>query len=361
MSNKKPWKTLGISTSSRVWVTYSDSFFGSRNEFNNLTLSGQTLTTSFKTHKMSFWTGRLFTTFRTLVQLLIAYLLLKWFILGLKASYHSFMLTITSTTPLAIFWTCTLLAIFFIIWWLPIATSGTMTSVVVGGLALMFFSLSATMLKVLSTFGKHFIRGPRPSSDVLTLNIFADLPKVTPDQKKFVLVAYKLLAGLIQLSAPMVQPCNPFVPHGYTHTSPRFYPALNKLQFITTFDLVKTRKWPTLSHDKLEILKGRTLLLYHWRNIHADGARIFKTSAIWTSHKLGNDVFTLQKVLTLASQSKTTPTTPNQPSNWLLHIIPTKLLVTTLLKNSKTPLRFDLAQHLSVLETPTWSTLNRKA
>lgn len=360
-SSKKPWRTLGISTSSRVWVTHSMPTLGNKLLINNLTLTGQTMPTSFKTSKLSFWTGKAFSTIRLLLQILIVLLLVKWSVLGVKAVYYSFMLTMTATPPLTLFWFCSAFASFFMVWWLRIVTLGTKKSAVVGGLALMFFSLSATLLKTLSTFGKHFIRGPRESVDVLALHEFAHYSKVTPDQKKFVVLAYKTFAGLINLSGAAAQPCSAYLNTAIrTSASPMFYNALTRLQFISTLDVVKGRRWPTLNHDKLEILRGRTLLLYHWRNIHADGANLFKTSSLWASHRLGGDAFDLQRILTLSKPVLTKPQQKLQPSDWLTQLTPKSFIITTLLKPSNAPLRYDLTQHLSSRETPTWTLCSKK-
>lgn len=359
----KPWKTLGLTTQSRLWVTADQSkiFPNKPNNINNLSLTGQTLNPSHKSTKLSFWNGRTFSTLRLSFQCFLLWVLFKSLSITLLLLMTKSVLTLTTMQPETLFNFFSLCSLFFFFIWYNLTAKKNPYALLVGAVALIFTSLAITTFKTIAIIGVKFKPiNMKKLRELSKLHTFARANKITFDQKYFVYTTYLSMLRLLELEASLDVLPRPnllksrrlgFVP-------PHHYP----IAYFSTTHAHTVKRWPNLPADKFNLISGQGLVVFQWQNLSAESAELFRSKSLWHSHRL--DTVTLNlvklKLLKTGQRASTVSSLSTIDNDWLFQLNPITNVTTTLLNTTLAPVRYDIIQSLPVNQIPVWYTKSKR-
>lgn len=358
MRNSSGWKTLGVASKSRIWVTADSQFLYGQSRRTvqpySLAMSGQTAAPSRNLAKLASSYGRNLARVRRVALILLFALTLNLLTQNLNIASQHLYLALSLLPPQTVFTALLIASLALWVLWYKLVGRDSKFAFFVGALTLVASSVAVNLFRTLPLGEAFFEAQSRASEEsLMKLNAFASVKNPLKAEKRLVLTTYRSLALLIKM-APGVStlPCPQTTPARAAQA-----PAVVRLPLRAFQVMLKSpsqaKAWPTLAEALAAQPTLQALHLFQWQSIHASAPQRLRTSlSLWHMHKLSQPKFKASGLAALTPVKALVP--QGLASGFAPDFGPSRELTTYLQAPHRFPIRFDMMQPLRLSESRLW-------
>lgn len=367
MKQTKIWRTLGITTNSRIWVTLNAHNLTNttkQTRIKKLTQSGQFATTYQAASKLSYFFGKNFLPLKRLLVVFIIVLCAEWstHLVMFLLSYIYYLLSVINPLTISIF--CLTVSTFLFYLWVSFIQTRNSLAPWVGVISCCsgFFGLSLHKMRArLSESKRSSAKKPTSLLEMRgELYRTSSIDNPLTAERALMVSVYRLLKLLSR-------------EEGQRLTFPTLCinaSILNVEQSTCSLPILKTPNmqlllinsgisltWPSIEHALSQQNISRALQVFQWHSLQAAAPAVLKASgSLWHAHKVGNLNMAMITLAELHRPIEHAAFINEQGTNSLLSWLPNSLNLTTyLMEHHRYPVKYDLMQTSRIAENAAWS------
>lgn len=352
--NTLRWKTLGLTTYSRVWSTASIHDNNAKSiHKSQLTISGQSGISQQHRFNMRSNYSRNFAAIKKFIFFLLFLICVCIFFTFVQQAYAIVLHNLSLCQLSNVYTTLMFLGVIFLVLWLRFLISTTIQADLFGLLFCISISSAWKLYRVDGLSPRKYIENPRP-----IINKFKTrkITRSTQADKFIIQQVYKIFAKLGKLENKL----HASTPDSVGFNNNRRQVPLNLKTNLRLFKmyvrLPATQLLPTIEHKLHQNNSATALALFNWYNTHTTTPiRMQNSKSLWNSHRLVSARTHISGIAfsALTINQETNHQTPHQnDACWLVQLQP---ITTSLIENHKYPIRYDMLQNNKIAQNALWS------